>query len=578
MILMQYAAILHRPMSEYAFPLDEGHFVFRLRTAKGDLKRVTFYYADRADMASELTFYPLDMPLIRKDLFYDWYEIALETSWQRVAYYFLLDDGKEHCRFAGECFEKMDTHIERSEYFQYPFNHKADLAAVPDWVHEAVVYNIFPDSFANGKRQISNQGKHETYSGFPIETTYGGTLHGIRKNLDHIQEMGFNCLYLNPIFAAGAYHKYDVMDYLHIDPCLGTDADFKSLVQAAHEKGIRVIVDGVFNHVSWHHFSFQDVLKNGKASPYYDWFYDLPDPLILPKESGVPAYTCFAYVANMPKTNTACPALREYFCEVGRHWIREYDVDGWRLDVANEVDDGFLRAFRQAVKQEKKDAVIIGEIWENAEHYMTGDMVDGAMNYDFRRFCTQYFAESILTASEFDLRLSSLLMRYKKQMLPAQLNLLDGHDTCRFLTLCKGDLDKMELAILFQMTFIGMPCVFYGDEKGMMGLAEPEYRKPMPWDTASPLTDVYKLLIALRKNHPALTRGGFETIEARDMLLHYARIGQDERIEIAVNPGAVSVSCAVSGDILLKKGFACGLLEPSGYVITRSVLHGEHDL
>ena len=163
-------------------------------------------------------------------------------------------------------------------------------------------------------------------------------------------------------------------------------------------------------------------------------------------------------------------------------------------------------------------------------------------------------------------------------MLPAQLNLLDGHDTCRFLTLCKGDLDKMELAILFQMTFIGMPCVFYGDEKGMIGLAEPEYRKPMPWDTASPLTDVYKRLIALRKNHPALMRGSFETVAARDMLLHYARTGQDERIEIAVNPSAVPVSCAVSGDILLKKGFACGLLEPNGYVITRSVLHGEHDL
>ncbi len=530
-------------MSEYAFPLDEGHFVFRLRTGKGDLKKVTFYYADRADMASDLTFYPLDMPLIRTDVLYDWYEVKLETPWQRIAYYFLLDDGKEQCRFAGDCFEKKDAHIERSEYFQYPFNHKADMPVVPDWVHEAIVYNIFPDSFADGKRRIGKQGKRETCHHFPSEATYGGTLLGIRENLDYIREMGFNCLYLNPIFVAGAYHKYDVMDYLHIDPCFGTDADFKALIRAAHEKGLRIIVDGVFNHVSWHHFSFRDVLKKGKESPYYDWFYDLPDPLTLPGENDTPAYTCFAYVANMPKTNTACPSLRDYFCEVGRHWIREYDVDGWRLDVANEVDDGFLRAFRQAVKQEKKEAVIIGEIWENAEHYMTGDMVDGAMNYDFRRFCTQYFAENILTAAEFDLRLSSLLMRYKKQMLPAQLNLLDGHDTCRFLTLCKGDLDKMELAILFQMTFVGMPCVFYGDEKGVVGLTEPEYRKPMPWDTASPLADIYRRLVELRKSHPALTRGSFETVAARDMLLHYARIGQKERIEIAVNPGTVPVFC-----------------------------------
>ena len=575
---MQYAAILHRPMSEYAFPLDEGHFVFRLRTAKGDLKRVTFFYADRADMASELTFFPLDMPLIRTDLLYDWYEITLETKWQRIAYYFLLDDGAAQCRYAGECFEKLDAHIERSEYFQYPFHHKADLAAVPDWVKDAVVYNIFPDSFADGSRTISKQGKNETYNGFPSVSTYGGALRGIRENLDYIREMGFNCLYLNPIFAAGAYHKYDVMDYLHIDPCFGTDDDFKALVRSAHAQGIRMIVDGVFNHVSWHHFSFQDVLKNGKASPYYDWFYDLPDPLTLPQAHEAPAYTCFAYVANMPKTNTACPSLREYFCEVGRHWIREYDVDGWRLDVANEVDDGFLRAFRRAVKQEKHDAVIIGEIWENAEHFMTGDMVDGAMNYDFRRFCTQYFAEGILTAATFDLRLSSLLMRYKKQMLPAQLNLLDGHDTCRFLSLCQGDLNKIELAILFQMTFIGMPCVFYGDEKGMTGMREKEYRMPMPWGAESSLTDTYQAFIRLRRAHAALREGAFVTLETKGHMLRYARVLPDERIEIVVNPGPVPMPCTVSGETLLKKGFSCDLLLPTGYVVARSVNHGKHDL
>ena len=524
---MHYASILHRPMSEYAHPLDETHFVFRLRTARSDLTQVKFYYADRADMSPELTFTELSMPLVRSDLLYDWYEIILETEWERIAYYFLLDDGQIQCRYAGECFEKMDAHIERSEFFQYPFNHKADLASVPEWVRDAVVYNIFPDSFADGKEHISKAGKAESYNGFPSVTNYGGTINGIRENLDYIKNLGFNCLYLNPTFAAGAYHKYDLMDYKHIDPCFGTDEDFRTLVQEAHGKGIRVIVDGVFNHVSWNHFSFQDVLKNGKESPYYEWFYSLPEALTLPQEGESPAYTCFAYVANMPKTNTACPSLRDYFCDVGRYWIRKYDVDGWRLDVANEVDDGFLRAFRRAVKNEKPEAVIIGEIWENSEHYMTGDMVDGAMNYDFRRFCTQYFAENILTAPEFDLRLSSLLMRYKKQMLPAQLNLLDGHDTCRFLSLCQGDIDKMELAILFQMTFIGMPCVFYGDEKGMKGMTEKEYRMPMPWNDHSHLSEVYRKLITLRKDNKALTRGVFKTVETTGMLFRYAPLEKE---------------------------------------------------
>ena len=575
---MQYASILHRPMSEYAFPEDETHFVFRLRTGKGDLKQVRFFYADRADLAPELTFCGLDMPRIRSDLLYDWYEIILETRFERIAYFFLLDDGKTQCRFAGECFEKPEAQMERSEYFQYPFNHKADLPAVPDWVKDAIVYNIFPDSFADGIRHIGKKGRHETYNGFPSETNYGGTINGIRENLDYIRESGFNCLYLNPVFAAGAYHKYDLMDYMHIDPCFGTDEDFKALVREAHQQGIRVIVDGVFNHVSWNHFSFQDVLKNGRKSVYYDWFYHLPDHLVLPHGKEAPSYTCFAYVADMPKTNTACPSLQEYFCNVGRYWIREYDVDGWRLDVANEVNDGFLRAFRKTVRSEKKDAVILGEIWENAAHYMTGDMVDGAMNYDFRRFCTKYFAENILSAAEFDLRLSGMLMRYKKQMLPAQLNLLDGHDTCRFLSLCQGDTEKMELAILFQMTFIGMPCVFYGDEKGMTGLTEPEYRSPMLWNDQSPLSDIYRKMTALRRNNPALTRGTYETVQAEGMMLHYAREWNEQRIEIMLNPGDVPVRCSFSGDVLLKKGCACDLLMPKGYVVTRSASHGMHHL
>ena len=460
--------------------------------------------------------------------------------------------------------------IQRSEHFQLPYNHRADRLSVPDWTENAVVYNIFPDSFADGRRSLSCRASEADFQGERCLSRLGGTLNGIRENLDYLQDMGFNCLYLNPIFAASSYHKYDTLDYFRIDPTRGTEDDFRALVKEAHRLGLRVLIDGVFNHIGWRHPFFQDVLKRGKASPYWSWFYDLPEQPRYPDAGEMPEYACFSYVPQMPKTDTSCPEMRDYFCNVGAYWVREFDVDGWRLDVANEMDDGFLRAFREAVKREKPDALVIGEVWENAAHFVNHGMMDGAMNYDFRRFCRQFFAEGSIDAAEFDLRLSSLLTRYPRQMLAAQLNLLDSHDVSRFLTLCGGDRARMEQAVLFQMSFPGMPCVFYGDEKGLEGASENEYRRPMDFGRADGLEEAYRRMIALRKEHPALRHGDFQTVLAQGALFLCRRSAAEESLLLCWNAGGEALPVpGLPKDALplLQKGWKGGLLEGRGYVV-----------
>lgn len=564
---MNPATIFHRPMSEYAFALDDTHYIFRLRTGKGEAESVRFYYADRAVMTPKLQFAPLPMEKFRTDRYFDWYEIRLETRFERIAYYFELQNGVETLFYYGDCYEMAGTPT-RADYFQLPFNHRADRFAAPAWTRDAVVYNIFPDSFAAGMRLAPN--------GAP--PCRGGTVRGVTENLDYIASLGFNCIYLNPIFAARSYHRYDTLDYYRIDPHMGAEDDLRDLVRRAHALGIRVILDGVFNHVSSDHPFFRDVLENGRASRYYSCFYALPETPRLPAAGELPGYTCFSYVADMPKMNTADPFLRQYFCDVGAYWVRKFDVDGWRLDVANELDDGFLRAFRASVKAAKSDALIVGEVWENAAHYLGGDMLDSAMNYDFRRYCRRFFAEQTVDAETFDTNVSTLLLRYNENALFAQLNLLDSHDVSRFLSLCGGKTERMELAVLLQMTFPGMPCVFYGDEKGLCGESEPEYRRPMEWDASSPLEEVYRRMIALRKTHPALRYGSFHTELACGGVYRYSRVWNGTKITVAMNLGAEPVKAEKRGTLLLKKGENRDIIGAWEYEVWEEQNDGGNDL
>lgn len=564
-------AVTHIPLSQYAFANSETSLTLRLRCAAGELDRCTLWYGDRAQPDDPVRFTPLVMERTAHEMDFDYYEITFDSPYTRVCYYFELTGGGEALYLYADIFSEQ-LPAERSEFYQYPFLRREETATVPDWLKHAVVYNIFPDSFASGRRFLRGVPAETPWgNGLTLKSRLGGTIRGIAENLDYIAELGFNCLYLNPIFTAGEYHKYDVLDYFHVSPDFGTDEDFRALVERAHALGLRVILDGVFNHCSWNFFAFDDVVRHGEASRYRDWFYDLTFPVIRPEGGERPGYACFAYEPKMPKLNTSNQEVRDYFMKVCAHWLREYGVDGWRLDVANEVDREFWRAFRRTARAVRPDSVLIGEIWEDAESWLRGDQFDSAMNYDFRKHCRDFFALGAIDAPQFSARIAQMLRRYPTGMTQGQLNLLDSHDVSRFLSLCGGDLRRLRLAEVFLFTAPGAPCMFYGDELGVSGVTEPDYRRAMPWD--APPGDqraFFRALCALRREDDTLALGDCRTLRAQGGLYVFRRALGGRAVTVALNAGPDAArlgDAAPAVPPVLAEGWEAGSLGPFAYAV-----------
>ena len=476
------------------------------------------------------------MELVASDRLFDYFEANFTVDISRICYYFWLSDGNEDVfYYSGEF--TLSPASDRSRYFQFPYIRREDIVSVPEWAKKAIIYQVFPDSFASGKRYISGKGYVRTAPcGALCESRLGGTLWGIVENLDYIKDLGINCIYLNPIFTAGSYHKYDTIDYYSIDPCFGTMEDFRKLVASCHKMGIRVILDGVFNHCGWNFFAFRDVCEKGESSAYKDWFYRLEFPV----DTRNLNYAAFAYVRQMPKLNTGNPEVAEYLCNVGRFWIREAGIDGWRLDVANEVNHDFWRSFRRAVRAENPEAFLIAEVWEDAEQWLGGDQFDSAMNYRFADICKAFFAKNEISVDEFDNRLGYMRMRYKSPVTKVQMNLLDSHDVPRFLHFCDGDTRRLKLAALFQICWEGIPSILAGDEKGISGSKEEEYRQAMVWDDTpqtAELTAFYKKIIAIRKEYIDEFTGGVKTIlkDNGKGIYAFSRYSSERKIAVVLN-------------------------------------------
>ena len=395
------------PRSEFAHAVEEGRFVFRLRAAHGMLKGCALHCTDRAPLDPGVSFARLPMARVRADAYGDWYEAELRTELKRVGYCFELEAEDGIWYYYGDCFERQLPR-QRYECFQFPYDHRADRLEVPAWAADAVVVQHLPGQLRLRAGGHLRRGDGEALERGNVRLAAGRHGGGACASTSAIYAIwGATASISTPVFAADSYHKYDLLDYFHVDPCMGTDAQFRALVDEAHGMGLRVIIDGVFNHTSWRH-----PLLSGCAGGRGKGFAVLAVLLFpaggraLPREGrGTGLRLFFLRAADAQDRHPPIPRCATISAPVGAHWVREYDVDGWRLDVANEVDDGFLRAFRQAVKgREAGRHHHRRGVGENASHYLQGDMMDSAMNYDFRRFCQRFFAEGSIGAEDFDAR------------------------------------------------------------------------------------------------------------------------------------------------------------------------------
>lgn len=423
----------------------------------------------------------------------------------------------------------------------------------PDWVKDAVFYQIFPDRFARSGRveglTLQPWGEAPDFHRY-----MGGDLWGVLDKLDYIQSLGVNAIYFCPVFQSASNHRYHTHDYFQVDPMLGGNAALRALIDAAHARGMRIVLDGVFNHASRGFFQFNDLLEQGQGSAYRDWFHVESWPLH-PYDEGRPSgYAAWWGNRALPKFNTGHPAVRDFLWEVAEHWIR-FGIDGWRLDVPNEIDDdSFWQAFRVRVKGLNPDAYIVGEIWGDAHRWLAGDQFDAVMNYHFTRPCLAFFGARTLdhamnersgtgrvdpmSAEAFAGRMEQVARLYHPEVVRAQLNLLDSHDTARYLSAVGGDAGAHRLALTFLMTYVGAPCLYYGDEIGLPGGPDPDCRRAFPWDEASwdhTTLALTRQLTAARHASPALQRGDFRVLHARGDAVVFVREHAQARAYVALN-------------------------------------------
>ena len=594
---MQFSAIEHRSTDNFCYPLNENELMIGIKTGS-DIRRVFIVYGDPFDGSvtpegwawegkrQEIT--------RKKDLpYHTWWQVTVMLPYGRCKYCFELhgqDEGDvRYCLENG--FYTADELVTLRRItgnfpgFEFLWLDGAECVRVPDWVPHTVWYQIFPDRFC---RDTASQKPNAlpwpaAEDAVTNNEHYGGTLRGITEKLGYLADLNITGLYLNPINVSPSVHKYDTSDYLNIDPAFGTAEDLCMLVKEAHARGIKVMLDGVFNHCGWDFALWQDVVRNGKASPYFDWFIvqEWPFETVAEPECEAAAsrpsgtngksgrYSVFAYVDTMPKLNTNNPAVVDYLLNVCETWVRSYDIDGLRLDVANELSHTFCRQLYRRMRSLKKDFYLLGEIWRSALPWLRGGELDSVMNYPLALCFWKFFYDKTLPALTLEREINAVFTAYPEPVTVGLFNLLDSHDTPRLFTRNDGDVSAVWQQYALLLSLPGSPCIYYGSEVLLAGGNDPDCRRCMPWQAieageyAEPIS-MMRQLIALRHTHPAMTASGYSylhdvplTESEPNRIIHLQKYAETvEPAETTETVETVGVSITRSIDLILNCGTA----------------------
>lgn len=401
----------------------------------------------------------------------------------------------------------------------------------PAWVRDAIFYQIFPDRFRNGRPENDPPGTRPWGELPTSQSFFGGDLWGILEKLDYLEDLGVTALYLTPIFRASTNHRYDTEDYFEVDPALGGNEALRILVNELHRRGMRLILDGVFNHCGIGHPFFRDAQRHGESSPYWDWFV---------WEEEEPGYSCWAGCTSLPEWNHDNPAVRDYLLTVVRFWLTEYAIDGWRLDTVEYLPPDFVREIYVTVKGVNPEAYVLGEVMGLGTPWFRHRALDGVMHYRLWEGFGRFFAEESWDALRFSRYLWHIWRSYPSWANFSSYTLLGSHDKPRFLTLAQGDVRKLLLAAAFLFSYPGAPAIYYGDEVGLLGGEDPDCRRCFPWEELRPehpILSAFKTLVKMRKEDKALRQGGLRFPFARGRALILERFHPEGGVLLALNAG-----------------------------------------